>query len=575
MAEVRGPVLLGGYAAKQCPVRVQNDFHPLTVTIAWEPTAEEQARLDAGVAFEAEVFAQLLAVNPGAVLIDSDLRATEMTAATVAAMDAGVPLILGGRLPDDTAGGRTGKPDILIRSGDGYLPGDVKGHMTMDVAKKKAALASRLDAPDERFELPGWSSANQHRFPDGLQLAHYTRMLQACGRHAGPLLGAIIGTRAVGVAPGEDAALLFTWHALDEPVRKTYSRSNGSKKRSLLECYDHEHGFRVRVADTARRMVGAPDDPQPLVSPVGQKDCDSCPYQQWCIEQMADDDPSVKLTRGRLSPREYLALRRLGIDTTSSLSAVDTDDAEFFDTYFAEVSNLSRAEARKRLDGAIRRAQMIVDGIEIVRDGSGPVQVSSADIEIDVDIENDANNRVYMWGVRIREGSDDSTANYLGDFAEWEPLDEDGERDLARRFVAWLRAQSDAAAAAGRSVRVFHWSDPEVSHLRRILGLEEIGDLIDRRTGIFVDLMREFEANFFSLHGSKLKHVAGLFGFEWDVEDPGGAVSQLYLSTVHTGPPDEAAAAKKWLLSYNEDDTAATAVVRDGMRTWSDGAALS
>ncbi len=59
--------------------------------------------------------------------------------------------------------------------------------------------------------------------------------------------------------------------------------------------------------------------------------------------------------------------------------------------------------------------------------------------------------------------------------------------------------------------------------------------------------------------------MAGLFGFAWGVEDPGGAVSQLYLSTVHTGDPGEADRARAWLLSYNADDTAATAAVRDGM----------
>lgn len=568
MVEARGPVLLDGYAAKRCAVRIQNDFHPLVPKIPWQPSPEVQARLDAGNAFEGRVVELLLSLGNGAVLIDPDLRSAEAIAATTAAMDAGVPLILGGRLPDDISGGRTGKPDILIRWGEGYLPGDVKWHVTMDRKAKACAMVSRLEAPVDRIELPGWSSATSKRFDDGLQLAHYTRMLQACGRHGGPLLGAIIGTREVEVAPGEQPALVFTWHDLDEPTRKTYSRSEGSKKRSLLECYDHEHGFRRRVVETVLRITGGADDPEPLVAPVGQEDCESCPYNEWCAEQMGDDDPSALLTRGRLSPREYLALRRMGIDTTASLSAVDTDDPGFFDTYFAEVSNFGRKEARTRLDGAIRRAQMICDGIEIVRDGAGPVEVPSADVEIDVDIENDANNLVYMWGIRIREGHDESTARYMSDFTAWEPLDHTAERELARRFVAWLREQCATAAQAGRTVRVFHWSGHEVSNLRRILGLEEVGDLIHRETGVFTDLMRVFESNFFSLHGSKLKRVARLFGFEWAVDDPGGGVSQLRLATVHTGPPDAAAAAREWLLTYNEGDTTATAVVRDGMRNW-------
>ena len=61
---VRGtqePVLLGGYAAKQCPVRVQNDFLPLVPTLKWVPSPEDQARLDAGIAFERNVFEDLAA----------------------------------------------------------------------------------------------------------------------------------------------------------------------------------------------------------------------------------------------------------------------------------------------------------------------------------------------------------------------------------------------------------------------------------------------------------------------------------------------------------------------------------
>ena len=39
---------------------------------------------------------------------------------------------------------------------------------------------------------------------------------------------------------------------------------------------------------------------------------------------------------------------------------------------------------------------MICDGIEIARDGDGPLFVPEADIEVDIDIENDAENRI--WG---------------------------------------------------------------------------------------------------------------------------------------------------------------------------------
>lgn len=142
--DVRDTVLLGGYAAKQCPVRIQHDFGPSPM--AWVPDAEDQARLDAGIAFEADMFAALAQAQPGTIVIDSGLRHDDAVAATLAAMDAAAPLILGGWLPDDPAGARKGKPDLLIRVDGGYLPGDVKHHRTLEAKKTKAAHVSRLHA---------------------------------------------------------------------------------------------------------------------------------------------------------------------------------------------------------------------------------------------------------------------------------------------------------------------------------------------------------------------------------------------------------------------------------------------
>ena len=567
MNEVRRPVLLNAYAAAQCPVRVQNDFNQTLPKIPWEPSPEDKARQEAGRAFEADVFATLLDLHASAVPVDPSLRRFDAIEATVEAMDSGAPLILGGWLPDDPHGGRTGRPDLLIRVEGGYLPADVKSHKTLKAAKTKTAMVSTLDRPAQRFDLAGWSSSEaKKRFRDGMQLAHYTRMLQVCGQHAGPLAGAILGTSDVALVSGGEPGLVLVWHALDEPLYDTFSRSAGKKKRSLLERYDHEHGFRLKVARTAARITGEADDPDLLVRPIGQDECARCPYQQWCADEMGPDDASAAITMGRLQIREWQALHRMGIETTADLSAVDADDPEFFDEYFPEVSNYSRDEARTRLAGAVRRARMICEGTEIVPIGNG-IEVPSADIEIDFDVESDTAGRVYMWGVRVRRRGDDSTARYIADFVEWEPLDSHRERDLANRFVAWLRAQCAAAADNGQTIAVFHWTPYEIDRLRSILGLAEIGDLIDPDSGIFIDLHRWFKANFFSVHGAKLKTVAPIFGFSWRVDDPGGAVSQVYLSVAQTSDdPDAVAAAKAWLLSYNEDDTAATAAIRDGVR---------
>ena len=127
----REPILLGGYAAKQCPVRVQNDYSPLVPTQRWVPSPEDQVRLDAGITFERTVFAELIALHPTAVAVEPQLRKADAIAATVHAMESGAPLVLGGWLPDDVAGGRTGRPDLLVKVAGGYLPADVKHHSTV------------------------------------------------------------------------------------------------------------------------------------------------------------------------------------------------------------------------------------------------------------------------------------------------------------------------------------------------------------------------------------------------------------------------------------------------------------
>ena len=561
------PILLNAYAAKQCAVRVQNDFSPLVPKLEWVPAPDVQAFLDAGNAFEREVFAALTALHLSAVVVDSRLVKAEAIAATLRAMDSRAPLVLNGWLPDDVDGGRTGRPDVLVRVSGGYLPADVKNHKTVKPTATTTTVMSPVASPDDWREVVGWSAAvGRYRFEDGMQLAHYTRMLQACGHHPGPelLRGAVLGTSRV-ATDGDDADWVFVWHDLQAPSVETFSRSSstGRKRRSLLECYDHEHSFRLRVAETARREV----DP-PLVSPIGQNECDTCAYQQWCAQQMGPDEPSTAITKGRLDRREWLALRNLGVTTTEALATLDPDDPAFLEEYLPEVG-LTPKQARKKLATAVERAEMICGGQPLKRRGDGPVDVPVADVEIDLDIENGLAGRVYMWGARVRRGTDESSARYVADFTEWAPIDAESERALAERFVAWLRAERAEAEAAGQTLRVFHWSHPEYSRLHAILGKPAVADLTHPDTGVFVDVEKVFKAQFTAVRGAGIKKVAPLFGFAWRVDDPGGAISQVYLATVHDSPdPAEAAAAQEWLLTYNEDDCAAMAAIRDGMRAW-------
>ena len=553
------PILLGGYAAKRCPVRTHNDFAPLVPVPEWVPSPELQADFDAGRQFEAEVFAELARINPGtAELIDPALRKAGAIAKTLAAMESGVPLVLGGWLPDDPTGGRTGRPDILVKVGGGYLPADVKHHNTLQAAKKATKPVSSLVRPDIWWDAPG-CTATSHHYEDGLQLAHYTRMLQACGFHPGPdrLFGAIIGTSTVAVS-GPDRELVFVWHDLSKPTRPTFSRSRGKVVRSVLERYDHEHDFRVKVAATAAHITGGADDPEPLVVPIGQRECGLCPYVLWCAEQMGPDDASAAITRDRLDTREWQALRRMGIGTTSALADLEPEDPAFFDEYYPEVTHYGREQALKRLYAAVRQARMICDGVDFQPIAGTPVEVPSAHVEIDFDIEWDTAGRIYQWGLRVRDGQDDATARYEP-VVSFKPLDDEGELALAERAAALIGQLRAEAEASGRTVAVYHWSHVEVSKTRKF-------DCVAAALGgITVDLLTWFMGTFHVRGEASIKAVAQLFGFTWAVDDPGGRLSMSKIEIARGGGAD-AAEARRWCLDYNESDVAAQAVIRDGLR---------
>jgi len=57
-----------------------------------------------------------------------------------------------------------------------------------------------------------------------------------------------------------------------------------------------------------------------------------------------------------------------------------------------------------------------------------------------------------------------------------------------------------------------------------------------------------------------------MFGFEWDVDDPGGFGSMDKIDQARR-PGPVGTAAREWCLAYNESDVAAQAAIRDGIRS--------
>lgn len=555
-------VLLTGYAAKQCARRVHNEWDATIESVPWELPPELKMRFDSGRAFEDEIFAKLKQALGERCIDLSDLRGKQACIdATVAAMDQGVEVILGGWLPDDTEGGRTGKPDLLLRQEApralaSYVPGDVKQHRTTARRAKGTLRFSRVSTPGDVERHPGYAPQTTGRLDDHLQLAHYWRMLEACGRAPDGVdaTGFIIGTDQF--ADLDPLGVVLVWLDLDARVFETYSRSQGTAKRTAMERYDHEQGFRLKVAKVAASRSGSPHDPLPLVEPIFKDECDSCPWYDYCRDITGADVASAQITSGRLSVREWHALQKLGVSTIDDLAGVDVANAEFRARYLPEVTHVK--DPLGRLEDAIRRASMIRSGAQLERETTGSIDVPRADIEIDFDIEWDVENRVYLWGALVNRAGEAPTYEPTVD---WRQLDDETEIALAESFVTWLRDLVTTAEARGESVLIYHYSHPEPAHLKRLLGDHAVQDLTAR----FVDLLAIIREHYFGLQGLGIKKVAPAFGFDWRDEQPGGLQSQVWLQQARDRSSEGHVATRQRILDYNEDDVRATAAIRAGL----------
>lgn len=548
-------ILLGGYPAKQCARITHNKYSPTAPPPA-PTTPELQALFDEGVVFETAVvdeFAARFAGSADLLVIDEDDWDTTKRL-TLDALKVGVPIVVGGRLPD--INGRVGAPDVLIRHVDGYLPVDIKNHRSLkpsanpDSPRARAqATVSSLSTPDDRNMYRGYSNAAGHWRDDAMQLAHYTRMLQELGLYPcdPALVGGIIGTSDLTALIGGELGIV--WYDLAAIKEETFSATEPGhrKRRSPLERYDHEFAFRITVAETAR-------DGGELVRPFRTRDCDNCEWFDYCADVAGPDDASFALAAGHLNVREWLYLYGDGRFTVEDLAGTDADAV--IDGFRDQ--SVGSNNPRKRLGDAIRRARMTLAGIDFQPRGATWPEVPCADVEVDFDIEWDTDGRIYQWGLRVREGQDDATARYEP-IVSFEVLDERAEEALADVFAARLNALKDAARQEKKILLVFHWHHVEVSLTRKF---DAVAAALD---GITCDLYAWFNANFFARQSSSIKNVAPLFGFEWDVDDAGGRLSQLKIAQARGGGPD-ADEARQWCLRYNESDVAAQAAIRDGLR---------
>jgi len=567
--------VLDAYAARSCPVKTQNAFLPGLDRP--EPDESLQELFAGGSAFKSDVLRRLI---DGAERV-VDCRALRdqphdvQAAATLSAMADGVPVIVGGLLPLDRHGHRSGRADVWIRGDDaedggpGYHPVMVKLHRMLErqtpgPSHEPFPISSLTDPSRARaLAISGQALRLASREPDLLQLAHYWRLLGAARRAASGIpYGGIIGSDQVSQLGN---GLGVAWVRLDAKQIRTFSRTaaSGWTKRSALERYDHEHAFRVKVATVAQRQTGSPDDPPLVVMPIRVRECDRCVWWQTCLPKLGDDDLSLRIAKSPLDVREIAVLRRLGVSTLTDLASVELDS--LLPSYIPEVAHRPGGEERLRI--AAHRAKLMVSGVELERLTDGSIEVPRADIEIDFDIETSADDHVYLWGFLVTDTRTDEPPRYIA-FSDFSELTDSAERRLADEALSWLH---NLVTTSGASVRIYHYSRYEVLRIQRLaeaFSRDPFTWASRFADEAFFDLFEVIRSHFFGTYGLGLKQVAHAgSGFSWRDDNPGGLNSQSWFAdAVHAETEAVRAELTQRVLDYNEDDVRATYALRRWLR---------
>ena len=541
------PVVLGPRAATTCARATHNEFDrtvPRPVRVA---SPARDRLLDAAAAHREDVAARW--ARTGVPLLDLRHHAGDPAAhvaATLRAVAARCEVVVGARLPDDVAGGRSGRVDALVRDpGGGYHPCRTVRHKVLAPRSATSHLevvrTSRLGAP-AHADAVGSAWVFRPREDDAVALAHHWRVLQACGLAAPEPRGGLIGTDGLGGDDGSGGGggdPVIAWRELDEP---RFGRDGAQGPASALGLHDDAHAARQRIAQVAGARTGHDDDPAPVVDPVGRKECTGCWWESVCIEALPVDDLS-RVLRGTLFPADYAQSARAGIRTVEDLAALPA----------ARLVTDDKA-AQKRWAAARTSAGLVREGLVVRRRPGRTPDVPRTAVEVDLDVESSADGRVYLWGALLTTAA----GSAFHPFADLDVRDGAGERDLLVRCLTWLADEHPGAT-------VFHYSAVERTAVRRILATSAWAGA-DRARGTsadpttWVDLLPPVRGCLDSRSGHGLKVVAvhGA-GFAWRDEAPDGWESQTWLEQARAG---DAAAARR-LLEYNEDDVRATLAVRD------------
>lgn len=536
---VNNPVLLDAGVVTRCRRRVHLDNDPDMADAPKappDPTAEQRsADANAHRRRVGDDLARLFGSEWMEIPFGPDVSAADRERGTLAAMQAGARFIWNAQLPRDPVGGRRGRIDLLVHTGDGYVPILVVRHKVTDPGS-----GARTSPPDD--PTPGGARTDPLRKVrpqprDQLRLVHARQMLRACGHAA--------SGRAVGGVLGLDADVVL-WHDLEAP--------NWPGGRTALAEYEARFTDRLAVADAARSHA------QPLAFASRIVDCRSCPWWPVCEADLLSTRDVSLVLRGE----DAMHLRQAGVRTVDDLAALNPAEeppVPLVSTPFQDAVALARAWLADLT--VVRR---VVD-----------VKVPRADIEVDVDMESFGDAGAYLWGVLLsgeKLAELGLPAGYRA-FVTWRAVPDSDEARSFAEFWQWLADVRARAAHAGLTFRAYCYNELAenrwlLASADRFAGLpdvpmhHEVQEFID--SDAWVDLFRIVTESFLCARGKGLKTIAPVAGFHWRDPEAGGENSmRWYRDAVGMDGAPADAAQRRRLLEYNEDDVLATRALREWM----------
>lgn len=529
------PVFLDAGVVNRCRRRVHlehdPDAGPPPTSVA-DPTA---ALRIADAAAHRRAVAHRLAASAGPgwaeIAADQPFAARQARTAELAAL--GTPYIWAAVLPSDGSGSRRGSIDLLVWSGDGYVPVLVVRHKISDPGG--GAVTTPIPVLDRKAAVEDGTRKVRSQPRDQLRLAHTVRLLRAAGWAAsGPTSAGVIGLDAD----------VVVWHDLDAPT--------WPGGRSAMEEYDLRFADRFAVAMAAR--TGA----DPLALPSRITACRTCPWWPRCGDELLAARDVSLILRGE----DAGTLRAHGVGTVEDLAALDPV-GDGIDPELSAALNGSLADA-------VALARAWQRGLPLVR-RRREISVPRGDVELDIDMESFGDAGAYMWGCLL-SGVDIGMEPGYRAFATWDPVPTRDEGRSFAEFWAWLTAVRAAAAARSLTLRAYCYNELAenrwmLSSAARFAGMPGVPTAAEIKEFItspqWIDLFTVVGTEFLCPQGKGLKTIAPAAGFSWHDPDAGGENSMRWYRDavgLESGEPD--LTQRDRLLVYNSDDVHATQALR-------------